>query len=131
MRYENEPCCGCGGALLPETEDVVVCPDCGAPMHRRCWQAAGQCPLAGKHGGEFSWAPTIAPPEPETEEPKAPAPPQAVCPNCGEVCEEGATLCENCGTEFSAFEQSLRDAGAERLVALWQGVIDARWERDD
>jgi len=106
MRYENEPCCGCGGVLLPQTEDVVVCPDCGAPMHRRCWQAAGACPLAEKHGGGFRWEPVLPPQEPAEEAPEA-AQPQ-VCPRCGESCAPGARQCEACGAQFDDLSQSLR-----------------------
>jgi len=108
-RYENEPCCGCGGVLEPQTEDVVVCPDCGAPMHRRCWQAQGACPLAEKHGEGYVWAPTIPPQEPADDAPKATSSAQPqVCPRCGESCEAGARYCESCGTQFDDFSQSLR-----------------------
>ena len=110
MRYENEPCCGCGQALSPGTEDVVVCPDCGAPMHRACWRAAGGCPLAARHGGGFAWTPTILPDEPADS---AAAPFDAktqlgiICPTCGENCPPGAMHCEECGTEFEEHAQAV------------------------
>jgi len=109
-RYENEPCCGCGNALSPQTEDVVVCPDCGAPMHRDCWRVANACPLAEKHSKEFRWQPSLLPPEPEENaaQPVDAAQPPLVCPECGEVCEPEARRCENCGTDFEEFTQTLR-----------------------
>ena len=26
-----------------ESDDIVVCPDCGAPHHRECWEKEGKC----------------------------------------------------------------------------------------
>jgi len=117
MRYENEPCCGCGQALQPEIDDcaandVVVCPDCGAPMHRRCWKETGACPHAARHGENFAWAPTIAPPEPEPGSAGAQAQegeqPGIICPTCGENCPPDALGCDNCGTDFEEFTAALR-----------------------
>ncbi|MCL2300747.1 MAG: DUF2628 domain-containing protein [Firmicutes bacterium] len=107
MRYENEPCTACGQALQPETDDIVVCPECGAPLHRRCWHEAGVCPCADKHGEGFVWAPTVAPPEPEPsaqEENRL----GVICPNCGENCPSDALRCENCGADFEDFGSAMR-----------------------
>ena len=111
MRYENEPCCGCGEPLQPDTDDVVVCPDCGAPLHRHCWQKSGACPLSAQHGGSFAWTPTIASPEPEPEpEPRARegGQPGIICPTCGENCPDDALSCDNCGTDFEDFTAAMR-----------------------
>ena len=112
MRYENEPCCGCGQALVPETEDVVVCPDCGAPMHRHCWHAADGCPLARQHNDGFVWAPTVVPEE--TAEADAAAQPfdpktqlGVICPTCGENCPPDSRRCEACGAEFELNARSV------------------------
>ena len=107
LRYLNEPCCGCEALLRPETDDVVVCPDCGAPMHRHCWQAESRCPLAARHGGGFAWVPTIEP-----EDPPAPAfdpreQPGVICLECGENCPPGSLHCENCGTDFGEATRSI------------------------
>ncbi|MDR2686760.1 MAG: DUF2628 domain-containing protein [Oscillospiraceae bacterium] len=110
MRYENEPCIGCGQALRPETDDVVVCPDCGAPLHRHCWNEAGACPYAVRHGAGFAWAPTAAPPEPGPAQAQAGEgePLGIICPTCGENCPPGALGCDNCGTDFEEFTAALR-----------------------
>ena len=106
MRYENEPCTACGQALQPETDDIVVCPECGAPLHRRCWRETGACPCADRHGEGFAWAPTIAPPEPEpSAEQNRPG---AICPNCGENCPPDALRCGNCGADFEDFSNAMR-----------------------
>jgi len=106
MRYENEPCTACGQALQPETDDIVVCPECGAPLHRHCWREAGACPCAEQHGEGFAWVPTIAPPEPEPE--SEGDRPGVICPTCGENCPPGAPRCENCGTDFEEFTAAMR-----------------------
>jgi len=106
MRYENEPCTACGQTLQPEADDIVVCPECGAPLHRQCWHKAGACPLAGRHGAGFTWVPTIEPSEPEL--PAQEGRPGAICPNCGENCPPGALRCGYCGADFEEFGNAMR-----------------------
>jgi len=110
MRYENEPCTACGQALQPETDDIVVCPDCGAPLHRHCWKEAGACPYAAQHGGDFAWAPTLAPPEPASTQAgeNGEEQPGVICPTCGENCPPDAQGCDNCGTDFEELTTALR-----------------------
>lgn len=36
-------------------DDVVVCPECGAPHHRECYEKEGHCHFADKHGADFSF----------------------------------------------------------------------------
>ena len=33
---------GCGKPLTLQ-DDIVVCPDCGAPYHRDCYEKLGRC----------------------------------------------------------------------------------------
>lgn len=56
MENENKEICVCCGKSIEEGQ-AVYCPDCGAPMHRDCWQEKGGCPLKDKHGGGFTWQP--------------------------------------------------------------------------
>ena len=52
-------------------DDIVVCPDCGAPYHRDCWAIAQHCRFEAKHAEGFEWQPKAIPkPEPT---PAAPA----------------------------------------------------------
>ena len=51
--YTDEKCPVCGVAFK-EADDVVVCPDCGAPYHRVCYKEQGDCSYSEKHGG-YSW----------------------------------------------------------------------------
>ena len=38
-----------------ENDDVVVCPECGAPHHRKCYQDNGKCALEHLHGTNEEW----------------------------------------------------------------------------
>ncbi|MCM1298092.1 MAG: hypothetical protein NC203_06020 [Firmicutes bacterium] len=63
LPQEHEICVCCGKGI--EEEQAVYCPDCGAPMHRSCWQENGGCGLKDKHGNGFAWQPPAeAPPVP-------------------------------------------------------------------
>ena len=55
-RYEGFSCPVCMAKLF-EDDDIVVCPECGAPHHRSCWQQSGNCAYANTHGTENQWQP--------------------------------------------------------------------------
>ena len=55
-QFTGCPCSVCGKPLT-DTDDIVVCPDCGAPYHRACYEKQGACVYAGKHGAGFEWTP--------------------------------------------------------------------------
>lgn len=50
--YENDKCQYCGEQFA-KNDDVVVCPDCGAPYHRKCWEEHGECAFKDKHSEGF------------------------------------------------------------------------------
>lgn len=54
MNYKNVPCPYCGRPFT-EDDDVVVCPDCGTPMHRACYQKNGGCVNEARHSTGFVW----------------------------------------------------------------------------
>jgi len=113
MRYENEPCCGCGENLCPAMDDVVVCPDCGTPMHRHCWQAAKGCPQAAQHSADFAWCPTVAPEEPDFD-PKTEL--GQICPDCGDNCAPDDRFCQSCGANFEEASQSIFDRAQQESL---------------
>ena len=105
MRYENDICAGCG-KKFEEDDDIVVCPDCGTPQHRACYEKSGECVNARLHGTGFSWKgnETAA----EKEEKKAPQTADReeenlVCPTCGHVNPPQSPYCEACGQKFTFF----------------------------
>jgi hypothetical protein len=51
-QFIGEPCQVCNAAFV-KNDDIVVCPDCGAPYHRSCWQ--GRCVFVNSHTVGYRW----------------------------------------------------------------------------
>ena len=54
MEYKGKPCPVCMRTFRDE-DDVVVCPKCGAPYHRECYQEKGKCIFIDLHNSGKSW----------------------------------------------------------------------------
>ena len=54
MRYENEKCVVCG-ELFKDGDNIVVCPDCGTPHHRECYEKNGECACEQLHDDGYVW----------------------------------------------------------------------------
>ncbi len=112
--YTGNHCPVCNKAFT-DTDDVVVCPECGTPYHRACWQQAGGCVNADKHGTGFEWTP-----EQTADSEANPPQEERICPNCGAHNAPGARFCDHCGTPFGA------DAARARSNAANPGPIYTR-----
>lgn len=55
MNYINAVCDGCGKPFN-ETDNIVVCPVCGTPQHRECWDKNNCCVNQSRHSEGFDWA---------------------------------------------------------------------------
>ena len=67
FNFKGCNCVACRQPLKPE-DDIVVCPDCGAPYHRACYEKLGHCQFEAQHGPDFEWQPSPEErPEPEPE----------------------------------------------------------------
>ena len=77
---------------------MVVCPQCGLPHHRACWQQLGHCQQADKHGTEEQWSrkkalrATETEPETKTSENFT----GKICPRCHTRNKEFAEFCAHC-----------------------------------
>ena len=105
MRYTGNLCDGCNEPLLSE-EDIVVCPECGTPQHRQCYDKNNQCVNAHLHSEDFAWQGTIsektsAESSTLVNEEKSTA--DIVCPNCKGTNPPGAEVCRHCGMKFTLF----------------------------
>lgn len=47
--FKNEKCAACGMKFFDD-ENIVVCPECGTPYHRECWERIGTCVHSAEHG---------------------------------------------------------------------------------
>ena len=53
--FENASCPVCNG-LFEDGDDIVVCPECGTPHHRKCYNAIGHCVNRGLHASGYSYS---------------------------------------------------------------------------
>ena len=56
MRFENQICPVCN-EKFKESDEIVVCPECGTPHHRDCYNSLGECKNASLHKEGFSFEP--------------------------------------------------------------------------
>lgn len=86
--YTGIKCIVCG-EVFKDDDDIVVCPECGTPYHRKCYEKNGKCintELHEKHE-------TFIVVREKTEEYNS----AIKCPNCGAENEPLAVFCKNCG----------------------------------
>ncbi len=67
MNQIGKKCSLCSIAFNEE-DDVVVCPECGAPHHRDCWKQAGHCAREEYHGTENIYEEPVSQEAPEQAE---------------------------------------------------------------
>lgn len=91
INFTGVNCPVCGRAFTDE-DDIVVCPKCGAPYHRGCYQEKGQCIFGELHEKGKEWAPPPPPRPPVTAEIK-----DLECPVCGGLNGRSSQLCVHCG----------------------------------
>ena len=92
MNYIGLKCPVCGKTFTAE-DDIVVCPQCGAPYHRDCYAKVGKCVYEDRHGTPDAWSP---PRQDEAAENGAEGKTKR-CPRCGAMNSEHALFCEHCG----------------------------------
>lgn len=72
------------------SDDIVVCPECGTPYHRECYKKSGKCVNTDLHANGESWKPLY-------EEEKVKPSDSVICPRCGTKNNPLTFFCENCG----------------------------------
>lgn len=83
-KYYGCPCEGCGQPLTLK-DDIVVCPDCGAPYHRTCYEKLGLCIHSPAHAAGYEWKFPYQDADLRT------------CPSCGERTLRSEERCRCCG----------------------------------
>ena len=84
--YNSLNCPICNGRFMAD-DDIVVCPECGAPHHRECWTSHGSCQFAELHSEGFVWKRPEVEFEEESNANGEDRP--TVCASCGSVNEAG------------------------------------------
>lgn len=54
MDFTVKKCAYCNEKFT-DSDDIVVCPECGAPHHRKCWFKKGSCACEELHGKEVDY----------------------------------------------------------------------------
>ncbi len=102
MNYENYTCPVCKAKLFDD-DDIVVCPVCGAPHHRECYNAEGHCHYESTHGTPEQW-------QPIAERNETPPDEKRYCKYCGAQLPDSGNVCMVCGRD-----QQLDQSGEQPL----------------
>ena len=73
-------------------DDIVVCPECGTPHHRECYEESGHCVNESLHAQGFDYQA-----EHEKKEDKI-----KLCPLCGKENDPDQFFCKHCGSPLSS-----------------------------
>lgn len=73
-------------------DDIVVCPECGTPHHRECYENIGHCFNKDKHSEDF-----VFEAKDTTETNESDNSQFIVCPNCKAENEKTMFYCKQCG----------------------------------
>ena len=72
---------------IANTDDVVVCPSCGMPHHKKCWNENKGCTTFG-----CNMQNSVVP---------------MICSNCGQPIQEGQLFCMNCGVKIGSAPKAI------------------------
>ena len=84
-----------------ESDDIVVCPECGAPYHRACYLKEGHCIFTEKHEAGETWLPPKRQASAQEKARERTEQRTKVCPRCGNKNFKDALFCDRCGLPFS------------------------------
>lgn len=99
------------------TDDIVVCPECGAPYHRACYRKEGQCIFQENHALGKDWQPPAppTPPNPSVEIK------DRECPQCGILNAHSALFCNHCGASLLGEPQKYQNDPNRSDAAVHRG----------
>lgn len=128
---KNKQCQICHGYLFDD-DDIVVCPVCGAPHHRDCWNSVGHCGVEQYHGTDMQYdlvmkkkAEEAGGDSEQTEE--------HTCSYCGRTARsEGADFCPYCGHPYHEkdFKAQSPFAGGPAMFTDYMGGVDKNTDID-
>lgn len=92
MDYIGNKCPACQKYFHAD-DDIVVCPECGTPQHRECYEQNGHCCNEHLHAQGYDYQ--------KEHEHSAESTNVKRCPNCGKENDPGQFFCVHCGTSLS------------------------------
>lgn len=87
--FRNKKCVVCN-QVFKDQDDIVVCPECGAPYHRKCYEINNKCIYEEVHGTDKCYHSD----ELNSEENISG---EIICPRCNEKNPKNANFCSKCG----------------------------------
>ena len=97
------------------SDDIVVCPTCGAPHHRACYFEKGHCVFEDEHISGKEWRPPYEAQE-RVAEPKT-------CLGCNKKSPADNLFCNYCGRKLDSAEHSNAENKENIFGAMpWLGV---------
>lgn len=117
LDHTGHKCAFCNNPF-ESNDDVVVCPECGAPYHRTCYQESGKCVFSDQHGTGFEWMP-----EPILQLQ------DVTCPNCGALTPADSRFCKECGTALPCAAQTPTDTAQPTQDQAQSAVSSDEQER--
>lgn len=114
MRYTGETCSVCH-AVFTDDDDIVVCPECGTPHHRKCYLENKDCANAARHAEDFVWTPAVArtaQADPAVADTPAETPPAESLPKSAQPDGHHIVFCPQCGAQNAAEEPVCTECGA-------------------
>lgn len=113
MDYKGNVCKVCGKKFT-ESDDIVVCPECGTPYHRECYKKEGRCINTELHQKHESWKPEISEKN-DYEEPYK-------CEKCGCENNPSSRFCEGCGASLYDEKKILDDMNDSLQKAVCESM---------
>ncbi len=104
MNFTKETCPVCKRQFI-DSDDVVVCPVCGTPHHRECYDECGHCFNEARHAEGFEWAGDEGntynfPAFNRIPKGSSSVPGVTVCPVCHTQNPSEEPVCLNCGARL-------------------------------
>lgn len=107
----NKKCVVCG-AYLFEEDDVVYCPECGAPHHRDCYNSVGHCGLEQYHQTAMQYDKQKENDKTAVQEEKTAEP------------ETKTVECSMCGTKYDASEKACPSCNAPNFNRMGGNFVN-------
>ncbi len=133
----NEKCPVCNNNFEQE-DDIVVCPKCGTPHHRACYNSLGHCANADKHSSGFEYSgPAVSDNNAHSSAPDAVSPEQENSQKdnqnyynpqnskyynnrSGESGADNKTVCPQCNSEINKDAPFCSHCGARQQNAQYR-----------
>ncbi len=107
MEFTEYKCPVCD-EFFKSGDDIVVCPECGTPHHRACYESTGHCFFEDKHSENFSFDQST---DENTDDKDSAEEATVVCKNCGFENEKTTFYCSKCG--FPLSEQDRKQSSSD------------------